>query len=347
MHTFDYSFLENGAIPSKILNLAASLYSGRTLTDTRKKTDKEVFSDLELIAKVQSVKCSNAIEGIVTSDERIRDIITNNSAPLNHDEAEISGYRDVLNLIHSDYPDIPFDAAAILKFHAMLLSKTGYEYGGKFKSGNNIIMERNSDGTRQIRFSPTPAAETKEAVEQLVLAYLEARDNTNINQLLLIPCVILDFLCIHPFRDGNGRISRLLSLLLLYKNGFDIGRWISYEEKINETKDEYYAALKASSDGWHENRHNPFVFMEYFMRILSFCYDDFDKRFTAAGSSRKKERIELVLMRSVVPLSKADICRALPEVSPTTVEAVLGRLVKEGKIQKIGAARSTRYVWTK
>lgn len=345
MHIFDYSFLENGSVPSKILNLTASLYSERTLTDTRKIASKQVFSDLELIAKVQSVKCSNAIEGIVTSDERIRDIITKNSAPMNHDEAEIAGYRDVLNLIHTDYSAIPFDVNTILNFHALLLSKTGYEYSGKFKSEDNVIMERNPDGTRQVRFSPTPAAETKDAMEQLVLAYLEARDNAGINQLLLIPCVILDFLCIHPFRDGNGRISRLLSLLLLYKNGFDIGRWISCEEKINETKDEYYAALKASSDGWHENRHNPFVFMEYFIRMLSFCYNDFDKRFTAAGTSRKNDRIELILMRSVAPLSKADICRALPEVSPTTVEAALGRLVKEGKIQKTGAARSTRYVW--
>lgn len=347
MHIFDYSFLENGSVPSKILNLTASLYSERTLTDTRKSASAQVFSELELIAKVQSVKSSNAIEGIVTSDERIRDIVTNSSAPLNHDEADIAGYRDVLNLVHTRYAEISFDVSTILSFHALLLSKSGYEYGGKFKSENNLIMERSADGTRQVRFTPTPASETKGAVEQLVFAYLEARDNANINQLLLIPCVILDFLCIHPFRDGNGRISRLLSLLLLYKNGFDIGKWISYEEKINETKDEYYAALKASSEGWHENKNNPFVFMEYFMRTLLFCYDDFDRRFVSAGSSRKGERVELVLMRSVVPLSKADICRSLPEVSPTTVEAVLGRMVKEGKILKTGAARSTRYVWVR
>ena len=347
MHIFDYSFLENGSVPSKILNLTASLYSERMLTDIRKSASEQVFSDLELIAKVQSVKSSNAIEGIVTSDERIWEIVTKSSAPLNHDEAELAGYRDVLNLIHTNYAEIPFDVNTILNFHALLLSKTGYEYGGKFKTENNIIMERGTDGTRQVRFRPTPASETEDAIEQLVFAYLEARDNANINQLLLVPCVILDFLCIHPFRDGNGRISRLLSLLLLYKNGFDIGKWISYEEKINETKDEYYAALKASSDGWHENKNNPFVFMEYFMRTILFCYDDFDRRFSAAGSSRKGERIELVLMRSVVPLSKADICRSLPEVSPTTVEAVLGLLVKEGKIQKCGAARSTRYVWVK
>lgn len=347
MHIFDYSFLENGPVPSKILNLTASLYSECTLTDTRKSASAQVFSELELIAKVQSVKYSNAIEGIVTSDERIRDIVTNSSAPLNHDEADIAGYRDVLNLVHTHYAEISFDVNTILSFHALLLSKSGYEYGGKFKSENNLIMERGADGTRQVRFTPTPATYTERAVEQLVFAYLEARDNANINQLLLIPCVILDFLCIHPFRDENGRISRLLSLLLLYKNGFDIGKWISYEEKINETKDEYYAALKASSEGWHENENNPFVFMEYFMRTLLFCYDDFDRRFASAGSSRKGERVELVLMRSVVPLSKADICRALPEVSPTTVEAVLGRMVKEGKILKTGAARSTRYVWVR
>ena len=183
-------------------------------------------------------------------------------------------------------------------------------------------------------------------MEQFELAYMEARNNANINQLLLIPCVVLDFLCIHPFRDGNGRMSRLLSLLLLYKNGYDAGKYVSFEEQINNYKAYYYEALRESSVGWHENRNSYIPFIENFLSTLYMCYKELDKRFAVIHGKKitKTARIEATVLNSLVPISKADICSVLPDVSPTTVEAVLSKMVRNGQIKKIGRSRMTRYV---
>ena len=220
MRRFDYSFLKD-TVPAGLLNLTSGISSLRTMADFRHEEYDRIFTELESIARIQSVKSSNAIEGIITSDERIISIVNQNSAPLNHDEAEIAGYRDALNAIHMGYEYMDFRQSDILRLHEMLMSIAGYEYGGQYKADDNVILEVDTNGRQRVRFRPVPASETPEAMEQLELAYLAARSNANINQLLLIPCVILDFLCIHPFRDGNGRMSRLLSLLLLYKNGYD------------------------------------------------------------------------------------------------------------------------------
>lgn len=217
MRTFDYSFLNNGLLPANLLNLTTNIAELKTMAGVRKSEYMQVFTELEAVAKVQSIKSSNAIEGIVTSDERIAAIVNQNSAPLNHNEAEIAGYRDALNEIHLGYEHIDFRESDILHLHEILMQFTGNGFGGQYKTDDNVILEIDADGKRKVRFRPTPANETPEAMEQLTLAYLDARSDANINQLLLIPCVILDFLCIHPFRDGNGRMSRLLSLLLLYK----------------------------------------------------------------------------------------------------------------------------------
>lgn len=217
MRKFDYSFLNNGLLPANLVNLTSNIAALKTMAGVRKDEYPQIFTELEAVAKVQSIKSSNAIEGIVTSDERIAAIVNQNSAPLNHNEAEIAGYRDALNEIHFGYEHIDFRQSDILRLHEMMMSFAGYEYGGQYKTDDNVILEIDADGNRRVRFRPTPASETPKAMEQLELAYLDARSDANINQLLLIPCVILDFLCIHPFRDGNGRMSRLLSLLLLYK----------------------------------------------------------------------------------------------------------------------------------
>ena len=233
MRKFDYSFLNNGLLPANLVNLTSNIAALKTMAGVRKDEYTQIFTELEAVAKVQSIKSSNAIEGIVTSDERIAAIVNQNSAPLNHNEAEIAGYRDALNAIHLGYAHIDFRRSDVLRLHEMMMSFAGYEYGGQYKTDDNVILEIDADGNRRVRFRPTPASETPKAMEQLELAYLDARSDANINQLLLIPCVILDFLCIHPFRDGNGRMSRLLSLLLLYKNGFDAGKYVSFEEQIN------------------------------------------------------------------------------------------------------------------
>ena len=346
MRKFDYSFLNNGLLPASLVSLTANISALKMMAGIRKEEYAQVFTELEAVAKIQSIKSSNAMEGIVTSDERIAAIVNQNSAPLNHNEAEIAGYRDALNEVHLGFEHIDFRERDILRLHEIMMSLAGYEYGGQYKTDDNVILEVDADGYRRVRFRPTPTKETPKAMEQLELAYMEARSDANINQLLLIPCVILDFLCIHPFRDGNGRMSRLLSLLLLYKNGFDAGKYVSFEEQINNYKDYYYEALRQSSDGWETNENSYFPFMENFLSILYLCYKELDKRFAVVHGKRitKRARIEAVILNSLTPLSKAEICKILPDVSPTTVEAVLGAMVKSGAVKRIGASRSARYL---
>ena len=346
MRRFDYSFLNYGLLPAKLVNLTSGIASLKTMAGVRKEKYVKIFTELESVAKVQSIKSSNAIEGIVTSDERIAAIVNQNSAPLNHNEAEIAGYRDALNEIHLGYEHIDFKQRDILRLHEIMLSIVGYEFGGQYKTDDNVILEVDTKGNRRVRFRPTSAEDTPEAMEQLELAYLEARDDANINQLLLIPCVILDFLCIHPFRDGNGRMSRLLSLLLLYKNGYDAGKYVSFEEQINNYKASYYESLRLSSVGWENGKNDYFPFIENFLSTLYMCYNELDKRFAVVHGKKitKKARVEATVLGSLTPLSKAEICKILPDVSPTTVEAVLGAMVKSGTIKRIGSSRSARYI---
>lgn len=344
MHRFDYSFLDNGMLPAGLINITADIYSLRAMSLNRESQFSTVYSKLAAVAKIQSIKSSNEIEGIVTTDERIHEIINGSSAPRDHNEQEIAGYRDALAEIHKDY--LEFRESDILRLHAIMMNIAGYSNAGKYKTFDNDIIEEDKFGRRSIRFHPTSAADTPDEMKQLVLAYQEARDNPNINQLLLIPCVILDFLCIHPFQDGNGRISRLLSLMLLYQNGFDAGKYISFEEQINNRKGNYYDALLKSSIGWHDNQNDYSHFIMEFLSTLYICYKELDKRFAVIGSKRvtKQARIEATVLNSLTPISKADICKILPDVSATTVEAVLGQMTKTKQIRKIGTGRITKYI---
>jgi len=345
MRKFDYSFLKNGNIPADLVNIIANIYSCRTMDEIRKREYPTIYTELEKIAKIQSVKGSNAIEGIITTDERIKAIVNQNSAPLNHSEQEIAGYRDVLNLVHNYNDNYQFDEKTILDFHKLMLSNSKQESAGHYKSIDNVIMEIRNDGTRNLSFSPVAANDTKKAMEQLILAYKDAYQDDGINKIILIPCVVLDFLCIHPFDDGNGRMSRILSLFLLYKAGFDAGKYISFEEQINKRKNMYYESLKRSSDGWHENNNNYFNFVGNFLINLLCCYQELDKRFSTVNSKKinKTSRIEATVLNSLIPISKKEICDILPDVSPTTVELVLSKMLKDGSIIKIGASSNTRY----
>lgn len=346
MKRFDYSFLDNGLLPANLINITGTIYSLKTGANIRKDEYEKIFTELEKIAVVQSVKSSNAIEGIVTSDERIEEIVNQNSKPLNHNENEIAGYRDALNEIHLHYEDIEFSENTILRLHEIMMSYTGAEDAGKYKTNQNYIIEEDKQGNRKVRFKPLDAKQTPDAMEQLVLAYQEACNNSNINQLLLIPCVILDFLYIHPFRDGNGRMSRLLTLLLLYKSGFDVGKYVSFEEQINNSKGNYYEALRLSSVDWLENKNSYVPFIENFLITLYMCYKELDKRFSVVNSNKitKKARVEATILNNLTPMSKAEICKILPDVSATTVEAVLGSMVRDGSIIIIGSGRNSKYM---
>jgi Fic family protein len=345
MRPFDYSFLATHPVPAGLVNLVSAISSLKTRKHLLYDQNARIFERLESIAKVQSVKGSNEIEGIVTSDERLDAIMNQNSAPLNHNEAEIAGYRDALNLVHTGFPTLDIRERDIQGLHEVMLSYAGVT-GGRYKTADNFIMEVDAAGRRKVRFMPTPAADTRQAMEQLTLAYLDARSNDSIHPLLLIPCLILDFLCIHPFMDGNGRMSRLLSLLMLYKTGFDAGRYISFEGQISQAKGAYYEALKLSSAGWHENANDYFPFVENFVTTLLVCYRELDKRFAIVNAKKvsKTHRIESTVLDSLLPISKKDILNALPDVSATTVESILGKMVKAGRIRKLGAGQATRYI---
>lgn len=346
MHIFDYSYLKNDLLPAQLVNLTSNIAALRVLSAERRQQFGVAYSELERIAKIESVKASNAIEGIVTSDARLAELMREGTAPLNHTEAEISGYRDALNEIHANHGFHDFTEREIMSFYGQMIHYAAPNVEPKYKVEDNVIAERMPDGRRVVRFTPASAAETPESMKQLVLAYQEARDDVEINKLLLIPCVILDFLCIHPFADGNGRLSRLLTLLLLYRNGFDAGKYVSFEQRINDDKLAYYTALRESSVGWTTNENRPFPFMINFLMTLYGCYEELDRRFAVVNSGRvtKTARIENIVLHALTPIAKSDICRALPDVSPTTVEAVLGAMVKRGAIRKLGDGRGVKYI---
>ena len=344
MHRYDYSFLKK-SVPGNIVGLIDIISDLRTKEEFRKLQYIDTFEVLRKKAIVESVKGSNAIEGIVTTDSRIQDILEG-SKPVTHDEMEISGYKDALNMIHTEHENLDVEKETILSFHRMILEQTNPREAGKYKTSNNFIMEIGPDGSRYVRFKPVSAKRVNADMEQLLFAYYEARQDSEISPLLLIPCFILDFLCIHPFMDGNGRISRLLTVLLLYLSGYDIVRYISYEGQINKYKDSYYEALKTSSEKWHDNENDYVPFIVNFLQLLYRCFKDLDESFTdiTLKKAKKSERVESILMGAIVPVSKQDIIAKVPDISVKTVELVLSKMLKENKIKKIGSYKDARYM---
>ncbi len=348
MHKFTYEFLRDKTITSDLFSLSNIITDLKSKTDEKKNSNKSLFSKLETIAIKASVEGSNAIEGIFTTEQRIKEIVENNSEPLTHSEEEIAGYHDAIRFVKDNYQYLSFNEETIKRIHAMLVSRhIGYDKGGKYKVSDNLIAEKYPDGTiKRVIFVPTKAKDTEKAMNDLCLAYQVYRDDYGIPALLLIPCVIVDFLSIHPFSDGNGRASRLLTLLLLYKEGYDIGKYISFENQINKYKGNYYDALERSQKQWHESKNTYYPFIEFTFQILYLCYKEINRRFirTKSGKDKKSERIETVIMDSIVPMSKSDIQELLPDISITTIEAVLAKLLEENKIRKIGTFKNAKYL---
>lgn len=344
MHRFDYSFLKTG-ISSKLVGACNLIVDLNSKESIRKIQYKNSYYALQKKAIIDSVKASNEIEGIITTDERINDIV-NGSKPKTHDEKEISGYKDALNLIHSEYKNLDINDELILSLHKMIVAETSPKEAGNYKQRDNLIIEYEENGNRSVRFNPVKAIDTNESMNQLLLAYYDARQDSEIIDLFLIPCVILDFLCIHPFMDGNGRVSRLLTVLLLYCSGYDIGKYVSIERQINEFKDNYYEALKESSELWHENKNNYEPFILFFLQILYRCYKELDDSFmnVSLKKAKKNERIESILNSTIVPISKKELANKLPDVSIKTIELTLSNLIKNNKIKKIGSYKDARYI---
>lgn len=307
----------------------------------------DILLDLTEAAKIQSTESSNKIEGIFTSDDRLKKIVLDKTMPRSRNEREIAGYRDVLNTIHENNEHIPIKETFILQLHRDLYKFGNGGVGGAFKSVDNIIEEEDTDGAKFVRFTPVSAWETPESVERLCQAYNDIVNNTDADSLLIIPMFVLDFLCIHPFRDGNGRMSRLLTLLLLYKSEYIVGKYISLEKLIESTKESYYEALQESSEGWHEEENDYTPFVVYLLGIIVAAYREFFDRTMLIEEKNiaKPNRIAEEIRNHIGTITKTEILHNVPGVSQTTVQRTLTNLTKQGKIKKIGNGRYTKYVW--
>lgn len=306
---------------------------------------KDELHDLVEIAKIQSTDASNRIEGIFTADDRLKNLVQEKTTPRNRDESEIAGYRDVLNTIHESYEYIPINANYFLQLHRDLYKFLGNVDGGVFKTGDNIIRETDEQGNEHVRFRPVPAWETASAVDDMCNAFRDAKDE--VDPLILLSMFILDFLCIHPFNDGNGRMSRLLTLLLLYQSGFIVGKYISIEKLIEESKETYYEALQDSSYSWHENENDYKPFVNYMLGVVVSAYKEFESRvkLLTDSSLSKSDRIREIIKGHIGTITKSELLEMNPDISDTTVQRTLADLLKSGEIKKIGGGRYTKYVW--
>ena len=305
------------------------------------------LTELMEIAKIQSTEASNKIEGIYTSDERLKKLVMDKTTPKSRAEQEIAGYRDVLNMIHENYDYVQTKPGIILQLHRDLYRFMGPGAGGYFKTTDNVIAEVDSVGNRKVRFQPVPAWETPDAIDALCKAFDETLMDESIDPLIVIPMFVLDFLCIHPFNDGNGRMSRLLTLLLLYRSGYIVGKYISIEKMIETTKDTYYEALQSSSAGWHEGENDYVPFIKYMLGVVVASYREFSSRvklLTTAGLT-KGDRIGEVIKQTVGTITKAEIMKKCPDISQITIQRALIELQEQEKIIKIGGGRYTKYTW--
>lgn len=344
MRIFDYSRLKGRTWDSELLGLVAQLheYKGRQEMYLRQKP-----ADLDRlieIAKIQSTEASNEIEGIRTTNTRLKQLVQDKTTPHNRDEQEIMGYRDVLNTIHENYEYIPVRSSYILQLHRDLYRYSEKSIGGQFKNSQNFISAVDANGRAFILFEPLPPYETPAAIDSICENYNRVSAAQEIDDLILIPVFIHDLLCIHPFNDGNGRMSRLLTTLLLYRAGYVIGRYISLESKIAQNKDLYYAALEQCQTEWHENQEDPTPFIKYLLRIILAAYRDFEERIDIVGGRQNAVAIvRRAVSGRIGKFTKSELLELCPTISRTSVEGALRQLVKEGAISRHGSGRATFY----
>ncbi|MDD3504907.1 MAG: Fic family protein [Eubacteriales bacterium] len=346
MREFDYQKLPDELLHYELMNLVSAIHEHKGKQELYIEAKPDVLNAMVEIARIQSTGASNRIEGIYTSDERLQALISEKSEPLNRSEQEIAGYREVLALIHDSYDYIVPRTNTILQLHRDLYQYNTSSIGGRFKNADNYITETDAQGVSKIRFTPVSAFETPEAVDCLTTAFIDAIQAEKYDPLLLIPMFILDFLCIHPFNEGNGRMSRLLTLLLLYRSGYIVGKYISVEMMIEKTNETYYDVLQESSRDWHNARNTYFPFVKYYLEIILAAYRDFSTRVELMlnRTLSKPERIRALFDTTLHKLSKKMISEKFPDISISTIEVALASLLKEGYIVKVGAGKNTSYM---
>ena len=345
LRNFNYLKLMELSLPVSVHHTIAKIHEYKGKQELYVENYPDILEKMIDVAKIQSTKFSNAIEGIYTNDARLTQLMNKKTEPKNRDEEEIAGYRRVLDIIHENYAYIEFNKNDILTLHNQLYSYSYINNKGKFKIMDNTILEVDALGNKKVRFQPVSSFETERYFDEMVKAYKEAV-KVNVPPLILIPVLIHDFLCIHPFDDGNGRMSRILTLLLLYKFGFFVGRYISIEMLIEETKDTYYEKLQNSSEKWHTGENDELPFIKYMLGIILKAYEECDERFNLIGKEKltSSERVFLVIQKSLEPLSKKDIMIICPNISQRTIERALKELQDNKKIKQVGNGRSAKYV---
>lgn len=344
MRSFHYSAIQSKKWDSDILGLVAAIYKEAGKQEMSLKQRPEALEKLVEIAKVQSTQSSNAIEGIVTTDTRIRQLVEEKTAPRNRDEQEIAGYRDALNLIHESFDAIPITRNYILQLHKILYGHMNNPQAGQLKNVQNYISAGYPDGHTEILFTPLSPFETPEALDRICEEYNRVIGNYEAEPLLVIPVFIHDFLCIHPFNDGNGRMSRLLTTLLLYRSGFLIGKYVSLEAKIAKNKDLYYDALRAAQEGWLEGCEDADPFIKYLLGTILAAYKEFADRFSLV--EEKLPALEMVRKASLQKIgrfTKQDIRGLCPSLSVSSVEGALRKMLAAGEIRREGAGKATCY----
>lgn len=344
MRDFNYSTIRDQKWDSDILGLIAAIYKEAGKQELYLKQRPEELEKLVEIAKIQSTEASNAIEGIVTTSTRIRQLVGEKTTPRNRDEQEIAGYRDALNIIHENFDAIPITQNYILQLHKVMYSHMNNPMAGRTKSVQNYISATYPDGHVETLFTPLAPFETPDALNKICDEYNRVIGNMEVEPLIAIPIFIHDFLCIHPFNDGNGRMSRLLTTLLLYRNGFYVGKYISLEAKIAKNKDLYYDALQQAQIGWHEGAEDAVPFIKYLLGTIIAAYRDFEDRFSLV--EKKLPAIEMVRRASMNKLgrfTKQDIRELCPSLSVSAVEGALRKMVEAGEIKREGGGKNTRY----
>ena len=348
MRDFNYSEINNRKWDSELLGLVAAIYREAGKQELYLKQRPEELNKLVEIAKIQSTEASNAIEGIVTTNTRIRQLVEEKTTPRNRSEQEIAGYRDVLNLIHESFDFIPITRNYILQLHKILYSQTNNPIAGQTKNVQNYISATYPDGHTETLFIPLAPYETPEALDRICEEYNRVIGNMELEPLIAIPVFIHDFLCIHPFNDGNGRMSRLLTTLLLYRNRFYVGKYISLETKIAKNKDLYYDALSASQDGWHEGKDDPVPFIKYLLGTILAAYRDFEDRFALVERKLPAvETVRLATQNKIGHFTKQDIRDLCPALSLSSVEGALRKLVESGELKREGIGKNTYYYRTR
>ncbi|MDX5980326.1 Fic family protein [Exiguobacterium profundum] len=345
MRNYNYQYLSNLPLPMDTVRLIGRINEYKGKQDLYKQQAPQILNTLRDVAVIQSTKASNAIEGIVVTESRLHTIMSKTADPADRSEAEIAGYRDVLDLIHASAPDIPINPNILLQLHKELYKFVPIE-GGKWKNVDNEISETFPDGTRRTRFIPVSAFETPAAVQALCDSLKERRQQEDVDPLILTSYFVLDFLSIHPFNDGNGRMARLLTLLMLYQSGFEVGRYISLEKIIEERKEDYYESLRLSSIHWHDNRQNPFHWINYLLSVILAAYKELESRvgLVTTGSQNKTVRIRRFVEGRISPFTKTDVRNACPDISEATINRVLRELRDEGVIASSGLGRSAKWI---